>query len=264
MPQFALPHLKLHYEIAGSGPPMLLIPGMLSDNASWSVLVPLMSDRFTLIMPDPPGAGRTQPWDAPITLAGFARDLLALSRDLGHDRLHVVGHSMGGLVAMVLAGLAPDHLASITVLGSTPLPSARIPTVFHTLCLIRETGPEDLWLRALFPWLFGDQFFWDRQGVEDALAASLSYPYLQSLEAMKHQTRSLARLDIRSLPERIPVPGLALLAEADALIPPEPNRDALQAMGLRVEVLPDCGHSLHWDAPQLVADRILLHAGALA
>lgn len=262
MPKLALPHLTLHYETAGSGPPMLLIPGMLSDNASWSVLVPLLSDRFTLILPDPPGAGQTQPWDAPITLAGFAQDLLALMQDLGHDQVHVVGHSMGGLVAMALAGLAPGRLASLTVLDVTPLPSARVPTVFQTLCQIRETGPEGLWLRALFPWLFGDRFFWDRQAVEDAVAASLAYPHLQSLAAMKHQTRSLARLDIRSLPDQITVPGLALLAGDSALIPPGPNTAALQKMGFVVETLPDCGHSLHWDAPQLVARHLRRHATA--
>ena len=264
MPTLSLPDITLQYEITGDGPPLLLLPGMLSDNASWAPLIPLLSGRFTLILPDPRGAGRTVPWDAPLTLQALAGDMLALLDHLGHARAHVAGHSMGGLVALTLAGRAPGRVASVTCMASTPLPSARIPAIFAALTEARRAGPEGLWLRQLFPWLFHDRFFRDPQAVEDAVAASLAYPHLQSAEAMAHQTRALGRLDIASLPQAVTVPGLALLAEEDALIPPGPAGRALERMGLTVRTLPKAGHSLHWDAPEAVAGALADFIGGLA
>lgn len=251
-----LPDLALHYETVGDGPPLFLVPGMLSDGASWAPLVPLLSPTHRLILPDPRGAGRTRPYDAPISLAALSADMAALVRHLGYDRVDVAGHSLGGLVALALAGHWPGLVRRVAVLASSPLPSARIPAVFSGLAALRAQSGGTLWVRQLLPWLFHDRFFRDVQAVEDAIAASLAYPHLQPLLAMQHQTRALARLDIATLPATLRAPALALLAEEDALIAPGPAGARLRAMGVRVEVLPDCAHSLHWDVPGVVANRL--------
>lgn len=102
MPDLPLSDISLHYEVDGSGPPLLMLAGMLSDSASWGALAPLLSDHFTLIRPDNRSTGRTTPWDAETSVAQMARDALTLMEYLGHDTFHVVGHSMGGLMAMEL------------------------------------------------------------------------------------------------------------------------------------------------------------------
>lgn len=230
---------------------------MLSDHASWAPVVPLLSKRFTLIRPDPRGAGQTHPHDAPLSLRSLSGDMLGLIRHLGHDRVQVVGHSLGGLVALALAARAPEQVAGLAVLASSPLPSARLPFVFRTLCDIRESGPQDLWLRQLFTWLFQDSFFRDPEAVKAALTASLAYPFKQSRSAMEHQTRALGRLDLDALPHQIAMPGLALMAEDDALIAPGPASARFAQMGLTVRQMPKVGHALHWDAPDLVADALI-------
>lgn len=256
MPNLPLADVTLHYEVEGSGPPVLLIPGMLSDHTSWAPLVPHLVDRFTVIRPDPRGAGQTHPHDAPMTLRNLSTDMLALLDDLGHAQAHVIGHSLGGLVGLAMARRAPARIRRLCVLASSPLPSARLPLIFRTLCDAREAGPQDLWLRQLFTLLFHDQFFRDRTAVEAAVAASLSYPFLQSRSAMEHQTRALGRLDLDALPDRLEVPGLALMAEEDALIAPGPASARFSEMGLTVQSMPKVGHSLHWDAPEAVAQVV--------
>ncbi|MBS0125962.1 alpha/beta fold hydrolase [Thetidibacter halocola] len=255
MPEVALNGITLHYELAGEGPPLLLVPGMLSDGASWQPLVAPLADRFTLILPDLRGAGRTRPLDAEITLELLAADMLALADHLGHARLAVAGHSLGGLVAAVMAAQAPERLTHLVMLASTPLPSARLPAIFATLCALREQG-GDGWQRMLFAWLFNDAFFRDRAAVEAAVTAALDYPHAQPLAAMRHQTRALGRINLRALPASLPMPTLALLGAEDALIAPGPAEAAWKARGASTRVLLGLAHSPHWDAPEAVAADI--------
>ena len=254
MPTLPLPDVTLHYEITGDGPPLLLIPGMLSDNASWITLVPFLQDRFTLILPDPRGAGQTRPLDAPMTLAALAGDMAALLAHLNMGPAHVLGHSLGGLVALTLSGQFPDRVASMTALATSPAPSARIPAIFDALVQARRHGPADLWLRLVFTWLYSDRFYRDPAMIEQAVELSLAYPHLQPPEAMSHQVRSLARLDIASLPTRLEVPAQAILAEEDTLILPKDAARAFEKLGLPVRFLPGVGHSPQREAPQAVAD----------
>lgn len=257
MAELALADIHLHYATQGAGPPLLLIPGMFSDAASWAPLVPLLQDRFTLILPDPRGAGRTRPSDADLSLTHLVADMVALLDHLGHERAFVLGHSLGGLAALALAGAHPDRISGVIALATTSLPSARIPALFATLCALREAAPDrDLWLRALFPLLFHDTAFRDPAALEAAIAAGLAYPHLQSAAAMRHQADALARLDLDALPARLDVPARALLAEEDALIPAAPAARAFGEMGVGTEIIRQTGHSLHWDRPQAVADRI--------
>ena len=83
MPDLKLDDISLHYEVDGSGPPLLLHAGMLSDSATWAPLVPLLTEHFTLIRPDNRSTGRTTPGDAPNSGAHMAADVLALMDHLG-------------------------------------------------------------------------------------------------------------------------------------------------------------------------------------
>ncbi|MEO0391088.1 MAG: alpha/beta hydrolase, partial [Pseudomonadota bacterium] len=105
MPDVQLNDIQMHFEVQGEGPPVVLLAGMLSDSASWGPLVQPLAHHFTVVRPDNRTTGRTVPWDAPVSIGQMAQDAAALMRHLGHDTYHVVGHSMGGLMAMELAGL---------------------------------------------------------------------------------------------------------------------------------------------------------------
>lgn len=256
MPELTRDGVSVHYETEGAGPPLMLIPGMLSDGTSWLPVVAPLAERFTVILPDPRGAGQTRRGDGEITLAALAGDMLALADHLGHARLAVAGHSMGALVALTMAAQAPERLSHLVGLASTPRPSARLPFIFETLCTIRAQAGEPAFFEALFPWLFHDAFFWDRDAVAVAVQAGVAYPHKQSLEAMRHQVRALGRLDLKSMAAQLEMPALALLAQEDALIAPEAAQQAWSKRGARTEILDGCGHSLHWDQPETVAARI--------
>ena len=100
MPDISLNDISYHYEIEGSGPPLLLLAGMLSDSATFAGFAPMLTDHFTVIRPDNRTTGRTTPLDAPVSVDQMAQDAVALMDHLGIDRFHVAGHSMGGLMAL--------------------------------------------------------------------------------------------------------------------------------------------------------------------
>ncbi len=259
MPELARDDITLHYEVDGDGPPLLLLAGMLSDSASWGALAPLLTPHYTVIRPDNRTTGRTTPWEAEVSVAHMARDAQALMRHLGIDRYHLAGHSMGGLMAMELSGLEGDVIASLTILASAPVRVPRTMAVFDTLLAIRKSeGDQSLWLRALYPWIFRPAFFADPQNMQLALDAALSYPYAQSTDAMAHQIEALRGFRPATRPADITCPTQVIFAADDLLIPEAAAREAFSAIpGIQQHTIPDAGHSIHWDAPKSVAERLL-------
>lgn len=259
MPTLPLSDASLHYEIGGSGPPLLLIAGMASDGASWGPLVPRLEQGFTVIRPDNRSTGRTVPADAPASVPIWALDAVALMDHLGIDRAQVIGHSLGGIIALQMAMEVPHRVSRLVLLASAPVRLPRNDALFALMLALRAPGlPPDLWLRAFLPWLFHPRFFDDPAVQDSAIALSLAYPHAQTATAMAHQARALAEFEPHLLLAGPKVPVLAVLSRDDLLFPSETAKAALAAFAdLRIVTLSGAGHSLHWDAPGMVLDHIL-------
>lgn len=252
-------HIRLHYEIDGEGPPLLLLAGMMSDSASWGPLVPLLTPHFTVIRPDNRTTGRTE--NAAPGLDAWAQDAATLLDHLNLPKAHVAGHSLGGLIATHLAAITPARVDKLALLAAAPVFLQRNIALFRHLIALRDPAyPPDLWLRALFPWLFHPRTFDSPAIVDTMVALSLAYPHAQSRAAMQAQLDAYeAAESALHLPDPLP-PTLALLAEDDLLMPASLARPALTAItGLRVAMVPQAGHSVHWDAPDTVAAHLIAH-----
>ncbi|MEM6938802.1 MAG: alpha/beta hydrolase [Pseudomonadota bacterium] len=255
MPTFVRDDVTLHYEIEGSGPPLLLLAGMLSDSATWAAIVPLLSNRFTVIRPDNRTTGRTVPWNAPADGARMAEDAAALMVHLRYDRFHVAGHSLGGLLAMEIACAQPSCVASLSVLASSWTPSPRTIAVFDALLAVRSApAGEELWLRVLYPWIFGPAFFEAPENANAALEAALAYPHAQSHAAMAHQISAFKAFKPKATPEMILCPTLVIYAGQDILAPPDEARRHFARIAKLAEVTVEgAGHAVMWDAPDTTA-----------
>jgi 3-oxoadipate enol-lactonase len=107
--------VSLHRQIRGQGPPVLLVHAGGFDGRMWDPLAQRLEDRFTLVIPDLRGHGRTP---LPPEPYADAEDLMAVLDELGIDRAAVVGASFGGRVALELATAAPDRVAALALLAS--------------------------------------------------------------------------------------------------------------------------------------------------
>lgn len=112
--------VRIAVDFWGSGPPVLVLHGF---TGSATAMAPLTSrlDGFTVIAPDLIGHGRSEspPDPTRYTVPAMAEQALAAAGTVGHERVHLIGYSMGGRVALAAACAAPDRVWSLTVIGAT-------------------------------------------------------------------------------------------------------------------------------------------------
>lgn len=148
----------LHYRQVGTGEDLLLIHGLGSSGADWAFQEAPLAAHFRLLMPDLRGCGRSRA-GAVASIGDHARDLWALVDRLGISQVHVLGHSLGGAVALEMALQRPDAVARLLTINS--LLSYRVDSVRKwlevngQLALVRVLGlrrTAGLVARRLFPW----------------------------------------------------------------------------------------------------------------
>lgn len=120
MPTLNINTVDLYYEIAGSGQPVLFIHGLGSSSRDWEEQIPFFSERFQVITCDLRGHGRSQKPPGPYSMSLFASDVAGLIKALGFDSVHVLGISLGGMVAFQLAVDHPELIKSMVIVNSGP------------------------------------------------------------------------------------------------------------------------------------------------
>ena len=105
-------------EVVGSGPPLLLVPGLGGRAEFWDPVVPPLAARFTVILHDHRGTGRSSIERIDYSIAQMTGDVIALLDHLGFDRAHLIGHSTGGAIGQTLAIDFPQRLDRL-VLSAT-------------------------------------------------------------------------------------------------------------------------------------------------
>ncbi len=118
MPYLSVDDAQLYYDEEGSGPPLLFIHGLGSSTKDWFAQVPYFADQYRVIRIDLRGHGRSERTRGPYHIAQFARDVAVTLRRLDATPAHVVGLSMGGMVALQLAADAPRLVRRLVVVNS--------------------------------------------------------------------------------------------------------------------------------------------------
>src|SRR6201997_1364673 len=136
------------FRVAGSGPALLLIHGVGANSTAWEPVHAKLAQRFTVIAPDLLGHGESDKPRADYSLAAFANGMRDLLTVLGIDRVTVVGHSLGGGIAMQFAYQYPQFVERIVLVGSggvtkdvsLALRLAALPMGSEALAMLRVPG----------------------------------------------------------------------------------------------------------------------------
>jgi 3-oxoadipate enol-lactonase len=112
--------IKLAYERRGQGKPLLLVHGYPLDHSIWNQIVPLLETDFDMILPDLRGFGHSDSSQKRFSMTDIAADLAALMDHLEIEKAAIVGHSMGGYVALAFARAHPGRLLGLGLVSSQP------------------------------------------------------------------------------------------------------------------------------------------------
>ncbi len=257
--------IDLYFERQGKGAPLLLIAGMASDLASWAPVIEPLSQRYDVIAFDNRCTGRTVPSPCPVTLDLMLTDCLALLDRFGGEKVHIIGHSLGGMIGLHLASRFPHRVRSLVAAATAPAADPMHRSLFGDLASAYEANgvSPELFFRLLFPWLFAPKFFSDRRTVEVAAQMAADYPHRQSPAAFRQQISVLEDSGMAADLGKISCPVLALAADQDLMFPASVAASAYSGVEhLSVETINDAGHSVHWDQPEAFVDAVLdFHSG---
>lgn len=110
-----------HYVVSGSGPAVVLLHGWPTTWYHWHKIIPRLAGRYTVIAPDLRGLGLTERTDGGYDKRTVAEDIYQLVRHLGQERVYLVGHDIGGMVAFALAHEHPEMVQKLVILD-VPIP----------------------------------------------------------------------------------------------------------------------------------------------
>ncbi len=242
---------ELYYEVHGEGTPLLLIPGLGSDVLSWGGLVAPLVQSFRVILLDNRGAGRTR-GPAPLTIAAMASDALALLEHLGHPRVHVLGHSMGGLVTLALASLAPARLDRLILAGSFAAIQPSNLELFRGMATALEQGADRVeWYQELFTWIFSHGFLGSAEAVRAAAQMAADYPLAPTPAEFRGQVEALAAWDATAGLRAVTHPTLVLAAQDDRLVLTSEGQALAAALPCGTyQELPRAAHAMHLEQPK--------------
>jgi 3-oxoadipate enol-lactonase len=109
---------RLYFEMYGRGETLVLIPGLGQSTLGWAQMIPRLEDAYQLVVVDPRGTGQSDKPEVPYTGEMFAGDLAAVLNEAGVERAHIMGLSMGGMIAQEFAIRFPDKVGSLILLST--------------------------------------------------------------------------------------------------------------------------------------------------
>jgi pimeloyl-ACP methyl ester carboxylesterase len=277
VPDIQVSELSLHgervtYRACGDeGPLIVLLHGITGSSETWEPVIPLLAESARVIAPDLLGHGDSaKPQTGDYSLGSWAAGVRDLLVALGHDRATVVGHSLGGGVAMQFAYQFPERCERLVLVDSGGLGQE----VHPMLRAIALPGAEHVLPLIVSPWVrkAGDGLLGLLAKVRLQLASDYqeSWAGLGTLcdpdtrRAFVHTVRAVVGIDGQrvSAIERLylaeQVPTLLLWGEDDCVIPAHHAQEAREHIpGSHLELVRGAGHFPHRDRPGLFARHLL-------
>jgi pimeloyl-ACP methyl ester carboxylesterase len=254
---------ELHHERRGSGEPLLLVQGMSGNSLHWGerFLSELERD-FELILYDHRGIGRSGPLTDPFTLGDLAEDAVGLLDALGIERAHVLGISMGGMVAQEIVLRHPGRVRTLA-LGCTYCggPDARLTDegVIQMLGDAMLSGDRQRAIRTGWEVNVSPGYAADHSNYAVFVEVAEAFP--APVPVIMAQMQAIAGHDTSARLGEVRAPTLVVHGTADQMLS-SANGELIARLipGARLELLQDVGHLFFWEEPQRSAALVRAHA----
>lgn len=242
--------VDLWVEQEGTGDDVLFISGLADEGACWVDQLAGLRDRYRVTIFDNRGVGRSATPDGPFTIADFAADTIALMDELGLERTHLVGSSMGGAIAQELALARPARVRSLVLNGTWCRGDRFLHEIFRNWMWSAEKADSIRdFLAAVNLWCFSPRV-WNEGIMDEWLAAAEASPYGQSVDAFCRSAEALIGHDTADRVGAIQAPTLATVGELDLVLPPRFSQELVDRIpGARLVVIRGAGHQPFQEVP---------------
>ena len=209
----------LYYEESGAGPPLVFLPGLGGDVRAFSVIARHLSMKYRVFVFDPRDAGRSVVVTSPYTTADMALDVLQALERLAVGSVHLVGHSLGGLIAQEAALQRPDMIASLVLACShAGADDWRKAVIQAWISMRRRFSPAEFSAMTL-PLLVARSFYKNHAQIEGLIRFAERNEWPQDAEAFVRQAKAASAHDLREQLDRIQSPTLVVAGAEDLVNP---------------------------------------------
>jgi pimeloyl-ACP methyl ester carboxylesterase len=242
--------VELYFELTGSGPPVLFIQGVGVVGEAWRPQVERLKKDFQTLLFDNRGIGKSMPCSGAISIEEMAEDASALMEAAGWPSAHVVGHSMGGVIAQELALQFPQKVRSLSLVCTfgRGKDAARLTPWVLWMTLRTRLGTRGMRRRAFLEMLWPAAALksLDSESVARSVGALVGRDLADQPSVLMKQVRALSRHDkLHRLGELAAIPTLVLSAEQDPIALPRYGQDLSDAIpGAHFELLPGASHGV--------------------
>jgi 3-oxoadipate enol-lactonase len=243
--------IDIFYRQEGSGPDLVLIMGLGAHSGAWLPNVPALAERFRVTSFDNRGAGRTSAPDEPYSIAGMADDAAALMGELGIQRAHILGASMGGMIAQEFVVNRPGLVDRLVIACSR----ARTGELRRRISIAQRAlweadVPRDAIAAIQQPWGRTSATLQDETMPMELLALQAKDPYPIQKHAYLRQLDATMAHDTYARLGAISAPTLVIVGAEDILTPPFESAELARLIpGAELRILPRGGHGFTGEYP---------------
>ena len=257
MPTIKIRDIKIYYKREGAGTPLLFISGLGGDHQVWAPVVERLKHRYECIRFDNRGIGQSSRPRNGYTVSNQTQDVLGLLDALSVSQAHIVGQSMGGMIAQNIALLRPRLVRSLVLLASSAAMDSRTNYSISSRIIMQKRMTRYEYFRAIVPWFFGPETLSKPGFVENWAKKAASNPSRQSINAFSQLAGGIAEFDGRAQLKNIRQPTLVMVGEQDILTPPYMSRALAEGIpGAELVVFPGRGHMCVLEDTKAVIERI--------
>ncbi len=241
---------RIAYRRAGPGPPLVLLHGFLCDSRVWRRQLADLSDEFTVVAWDAPGAGLSSDTPDPFTITDWAHSLAAFLGAVGVERGHLLGLSWGGVLAQEFYRLYPARVQRLiladTYAGWKGSLGAAVAQERLARCVRESSLPAEEFVARWVPKEFFTEAASPELQAEMSAVVSGFHP-----AGFRLMARALAETDTTDVLPTIAVPTLLLWGDGDRRSPLSvADRFHLSIPTARLEVIPNAGHVSNMEQPE--------------
>jgi 3-oxoadipate enol-lactonase len=259
MPKANIQGMNLYYEVHGSGYPLILIRGLGSNADHWYCQLPAFSPHFSVVVFDNRGIARSDIPDAAFTISTMADDTVLLMDVLGITKAHILGISMGGMIAQEIA-LNYDQRVNGLILACTHCGGLHAiqpaSDILNDLSEFLFAGTQEAAPKAMKA-LFSDRTIQQNSDVVQRYG-EVSKRFPPTSQILLHQIKAIQGHDTWENLTRIQNPTLVIVGSEDALIPPENSMILSERIPhARLQVIEKVGHQLFIEEPDACNKAVL-------